>query len=104
MTPTWPKIQLKPCIVAKPIFLMKLLNLALVQTAPIFTTCNVELTAMTAASLGLEMTQESGILTRPYADARLKKFARLSSVIAVLLLTQVFVELTARVQHVLGSN
>lgn len=50
---------------------------------------------MTAASLGLEMTQESGILTRHYADARLKKFARLSSVIAVLLLTQVFVELTA---------
>ena len=50
---------------------------------------------MTAVSLGLEMTQESGILTRPYADARLKKSARPSSETAVLLLTQVFVELIA---------
>ncbi len=50
---------------------------------------------MTAVSLGLEMTLESGTLTRPSADARLRKSVRLSSEIAAHPSTRVFVEHTA---------
>ena len=95
MTPPKDLSQLKPCTGANLMRPKKLVNSAMVLTASTSTTCNAELTAMTAASPGLRTTPRSGTPIRLFADARLSKSVRLSSATDALSLTQASVALIA---------
>merc|ERR1712141_304302 len=75
-----------------------------VQAALTTTTCFAELTAMTAASPGPQMTQESGTPTTLSAAARLKRLEKLSLEIAARLLTVENVALTAANATCLGKH